>query len=337
MKESFSTVFEQPVHRYTLENEKIKIVLTDFGARIISCVLKENNQDIMQGFDHPQGYVEDVRYMGAAIGRVANRIGKGHFTLNGTEYSLPINNNGNTLHGGLTGLDFKIFDAEETQDSVVFRCHLNDGEDGFPGNMDVTVTYRLLEDGWAFDTEAISDQDTLCSITNHAFFNMNGQESETAMNHLVQIEADYFSPVDKEGLTLDEMKEVKGTPFDFTSPKLAGKEIDAEDEDLACGSGYDHNFILKEEGLKKAVVVEGDAGIMTILTTLPCLQFYSSNFLGGTSKGKNGASYPYRSSLCFEPQYFPNAIQYSNHQKPILLKGEVQKHTTEYHYEAKGH
>ena len=104
MKESFSTVFEQPVHRYTLENEKIKIVLTDFGARIISCVLKENNQDIMQGFDHPQGYVDDVRYMGAAIGRVANRIGKGHFTLNGTEYSLPINNNGNTLHGGLTGL-----------------------------------------------------------------------------------------------------------------------------------------------------------------------------------------------------------------------------------------
>ena len=234
-------------------------------------------------------------------------------------------------------MDLKVFDAEETQDSVVFSCHLNDGEDGFPGNMDVTVTYRLLEDGWAFDTEAISDQDTLCSITNHAFFNMNGQESETAMNHLVQIEADYFSPVDKEGLTLDEMKEVKGTPFDFTSPKLAGKEIDAEDEDLACGSGYDHNFILKEEGLKKAVVVEGDAGIMTILTTLPCLQFYSSNFLGGTSKGKNGASYPYRSSLCFEPQYFPNAIQYSNHQKPILLKGEVQKHTTEYHYEAKGH
>lgn len=332
MKERFGVYKNQHTHLFTLENDNIKIILSDFGARLVSCILKKSNADIVQGFDNPQGYDEDVRYMGATVGRVANRIEKGQFEINGIQYQCPCNNNGNCLHGGIDGFDLRVFEAKEEENKVIFNLISPDMDEGFPGELKLTVTYELLEDGFCYQTEAISNQDTCCSITNHAFFNMNGQTSDTALDHLLQIHADKFSAVDKNGLTLPIIKSVKNTPFDFKEPTLVLDRIYQKDEDLKAGNGFDHNFILNGTGLKKAVWVKGKAGIMEIETTMPCMQFYSGNFLAGNSRGKQGAAYPIRSALCFEPQYFPNAINTHCTEMPLLKKGEKMKHITNYHF-----
>lgn len=332
MKESFGIYKNQLTHLYTLENEHIKIILTDFGARIVSCILKKSQADIVQGFDDPLSYDEDVRYMGATIGRVANRIEKGRFEINGIQYESSCNNNGNCLHGGIDGFDLRIFEAEEVENKVIFTLISPDMDEGFPGELKLTVTYELLKDGFRYQTEAVSNQDTCCSITNHAFFNMNGQNSDTALDHWVKIYAEKFSAVDENGLTLPIIQSVENTPFDFRKPALVKERIVQENKDLQAGNGFDHNFILNGKGLKKAVWVKGKAGIMEIETTMPCIQFYSGNFLSGQSKGKQGAAYPARSALCFEPQYFPNSINYHCAEKPLLKKGEKMKHITDYHF-----
>lgn len=332
MKKMFGIYKGQSTHQFVLENDNVKIVLTDFGARIVSCFLKRSNADIVQGFDNPLSYENDVRYMGATVGRVANRIGKGQFEINGVQYHCPCNNNGNCLHGGIDGFDLRIFETKEEENKVIFSLVSPDMDEGFPGKLKLTVTYELLEDGFSYQTEAISDQDTCCSITNHAFFNMNGQISDTALDHWVKINADKFSAVDENGLTLPVIKSVENTPFDFKEFGCVNDHIHQDNEDLKAGNGFDHNFILNGTGLKKAVWVKGKVGVMEIETTMPCIQFYSGNFLNGQSKGKEGATYPTRSALCFEPQYFPNSINYNCAEKPLLKQGEKMKHRTDYHF-----
>lgn len=330
MRKDFDVFDGRIVSLFTLENNRVKIELCDHGARLISWWDKEKQVDIVQGFDSLEGYLNEVRYMGATVGRVANRIGKGTFQLNGQEYHLPINNKGNTLHGGLSGFDMKIFEAREEKDRVIFHYISKDKEEGFPGNLDITVTYRLLKEGWGYDVEVLSDQDTLCSITNHTFFNLNGQNSDSAMNHLVKIEADEYAHIDQNGLTLPIIEAVQGTPFDFRQFKRVNQDIETSDLQIQWGNGYDHNFLIRGTGLRLAATVIGEASAMEIKTTLPCMHFYSANFLEGTACGKAKAAYPKRSSLCFETQYFPNAIQYDCAQKPILKANKRIKHTTEY-------
>ncbi len=323
------------VHALTLENEFIQLKLIDFGARIVSCVLKENGADIVQGFDSLDGYLNGVRYMGTTVGRLCNRLGKGKFELNGVEYQTPVNNGPNTLHGGPNGFDYQIFDVIEQSDThVVYRYFSRHLEEGFPGNLELKITYRLLNDGFTFESCAESDQDTLCSITNHAFFNMNGCESDTAMNHKVTVFADQVGCSDADGLTLSEAFDVTGTPFDFRNGAVVGKMLqhETDNEQMKNGHGIDHCFVLNGTGLKQAAIVEGDSAVMEVKTTLPCMHFYSGNFLNGTVSGKHGTVYQYRSSMCFEPEYYPNAIQYEVWEKPILKKGEVQKHVTEYRF-----
>ncbi len=326
------------VHALTLENDFIQLKLIDFGARIVSCVLKENGADVVQGFDSLDGYLNGVRYMGTTVGRLCNRLGKGQFELNGVQYQTPVNNGPNTLHGGPNGFDHQIFDVIERSDThVVYRYFSRHLEEGFPGNLELKITYRLLEDGFTFESCAESDQDTLCSITNHAFFNMNGCESETAMNHKVTVFADQVGCSDADGLTLAQAFDVTGTPFDFRNGAVVGEMLhnETENEQMKNGHGIDHCFVLNGTGLKQAAIVEGDKAVMEVKTTLPCMHFYSGNFLKGDASGKKGIAYQYRSAMCFEPEHYPNAIQYETWEKPVLKKDEVQKHVTVYRFCAK--
>ncbi len=333
--EVFDMFQGKEVHALTLENEFVQLKLIDFGARIVSCVLKENGADIVQGFDSLDGYLNKVRYMGTTVGRLCNRLGKGQFELNGTLYQTPVNNGPNTLHGGPNGFDRQIFDViERSETHVVYRYLSAHLEEGFPGNLELKITYRLLKDGFTFESEACSDQDTLCSITNHAFFNLNGCDSETAMNHKVTVFADQVGLSDADGLTQKDAFDVEATPFDFRTGAVVGEMLkqETENEQMKNGHGIDHCFVLNGTGMKKAAVVEGDKAVMEVNTTMPCLHFYSGNFLKGDAAGKQGIVYPYRSAMCFEPEHYPNAIQYNGWEKPILKKGEVQKHCTEYHF-----
>ena len=323
------------VHSILLENDKIELELIDFGATLVRCVLKENNADVVQGFDCVDGYLRQERYMGATVGRVCNRIGKGQFVLNGIEYHTPVNNGPNTLHGGPRGFDHQLFEVLETsKEHAVFRYISQDGEEGFPGELTLIVTYRLLEDGFVFETEATSTQDTLCSITNHAFFNMNGCDSDTALNHRLVLDVDYVGESDKDGLTLKDAFDVTGTPFDFRNGAILKDMLQKESEDaqLKNGNGIDHCFILKPNAM---ISMEGTKALMRVETTLPCLHVYTGNFQNGTACGKQGIYYQRRSSICYEPEYYPNAIQYDTWEKPILKKGDVQKHCTKYHFTVK--
>lgn len=334
----YDTYQGKPVHELTLENDKIQLRLIDFGARIVSCVLKENGADIVQGFDSLSGYLDGVRYMGTTVGRVCNRLEKGQFELNGVHYQTPVNNGPNTLHGGPNGFDRQIFDVVEVSDHhVVYHYLSKDMEEGFPGNLHLNITYRLLEDGFTFESEATADKDTLCSITNHAFFNMNGCLSETAMNHVVRVNAQRVGSSDGNGLTLKEAFEVENTPFDFRNGAVVGEMLkhDQENEQMINGHGIDHCFVIDGTGLRTAAVVEGDKAIMEVKTTMPCMHFYSGNFLKGNTTGKHGVAYQYRSSMCFEPEHYPNAINYESWEKPVVKQGEVQKHVTEYHFQTK--
>ncbi len=331
MKVYFGNYKNQDVHKHTIENEFIKLEILDIGARLHTCVIKKYNLDVVQGFETIEGLFTDEPYMGATVGRVANRIKEGTFELNGVHYQLALNNNGNTLHGGNEGYESKIFDVEVFNDKLV--CHYTSPhlEEGFPGELKLTVIYRLLDDGFAFDVETISDQDTICSITNHAYFNLNGYDSETALDNYIHINAKKFSHVDKNGLTLEVSEDVQGTPFDFTSEVSIESQICKKNEQLENGQGFDHNYIILGEGLRSCATARGKDCFMSVSTTMPCMHFYTANFLN-SKHGKNGVHLNRRSSFCFETQYYPSAITYDCAEKPILNKGELKKHTTMYRF-----
>lgn len=318
---------------YTIENDAIKISVCNYGATLVSLVLKHKGIDVVQGFTCVQGYQNEVQYMGQTIGRVCNRIGKGVFTLNDVEYHVPTNNNGNSLHGGDHGFDQKIWSVDVQGDKIICTYLSPDGEEGYPGNCNVTVAYTLLDDGIRFDYEGTTDKDTLFNITNHSFFNLDGPTSESVLEHKIKINANYFAGVDENGCTHDEIYQVKDTAFDFMEFKTIGQDINNDEIQLKNGSGYDHHFLVFGEGFRKFAVCQGKNVEMTIFSDCPGVHLYSSNFLDGTSvHGKEGGKFPYRSSICFETQYYPNAIQTESFEKPILRKGEVCHHKTEFRF-----
>ena len=323
-------------HLYSIENDRIRLDVTDYGAGVVALVVKDAGIDVVQGFDSVDGYISQVPYMGASIGRVCNRIAKGTFRLNGTVYHTPVNNGPNTLHGGLSGFNAKLWTFTERPDGLQFDYRSADGEEGFPGSLDVKVTYELLEDGIAFTYSGSSDQDTLFAMTNHMFFNLDGPRSLSALHHKVAIPASRYGHVDKDGLAIGEFRDVQGTPFDFRSGMELGLHISEDQEDLKLGSGYDHHFCVDGEGFRRMVSCEGSRIAMEIRSDLPGFQMYSANFLDGTyAGGKEGGRFPLRSAVCFETQYAPNAINYDGQQKPILKKGVVETHRTEYLFKAR--
>ncbi len=333
MRKIFDQIKGQNIHSYILENDKIKIEVLDFGARINRCLIKDNNIDVVQGYDSIKALLEGERYMGATIGRVANRIAKGDLTIDGKTYALAKNNNGNTLHGGDEGFESKLFDVVCYDDYLECSYISKHLEENFPGNLELKITYRLLEDGWSYEYQATSDQDTVCSITNHAYFNLNGYDSGSVLNHLIKIEADEYARVDEDGLTLDEVECVDNTPFDFKEFKVIAEHMALEHQQLAFASGFDHNFLIKGNGLRPCATVKGESLLMEVFTTMPCMHFYTANFLN-VKEGKSNTAFDKNSSLCLETQYYPNAMQYEKYEKPYLEKGKIMKHCTEFRFKS---
>ena len=321
MKEFFGTYKESEIYLFTLENEGFVAKVTNYGATLVSLIEKETGIDVVQGYDTLEEYMQQDFYTGASVGRTANRIGKGTFSLNGKTYHLPINNNGNCNHGGIEGFNRKAFAYKEEDNSVIFSYLSVDGEEGYPGNLKVNITYTLCEDGLLITAEGTSDQDTLFAYTNHAYFNLDA--SDNALNHEVKIYADQYGLSDANGMTQDRLENVEGTPFDFRQFKTPAQDIEAENEQLTFGNGYDHFFLIKGEGMRDMAVCLGQKLQLTVSSDLPGMHLYSSNYLDGI-QGKKGVSYPKRSALCFEAEYMPNAINYTDiKEKPIVKANET--------------
>lgn len=308
----------------TIKDGNIEAEIESVGARINA--LKVNGIDIVFGFNSVEDYNKSGCYAGATIGRVANRIAKGRFTLNGKEYRLNVNNGENHLHGGNDGFDKKPFTlTEETADSVTMEYLSCDGEENYPGNLRFTVKFTVENNALLMEYSAVSDKDTLWCPTNHAYFNLDGEQKGDCRNNLLQLNADFYTPVDGGLMPTGEKKAVKGTPFDFTKPKRIGEEIGGEELNVTLG--YDHNFILN--GAPAAHAESEVTGIkMDVYTDMLCLQFYSGGQLNGVT-GKSGVYNKY-AGFCLEPQYCPNAINLQDYQKPVLKAGQIKKHYIRY-------
>lgn len=327
----------------TLTNKNgMLATITPYGGKIISLLVPDkdgNLGDVVLGYDSVEQYMGGNPYFGALIGRYGNRIAKGKFTLDGTEYQLEINNGVNALHGGPGGFHNVTWRMEQSEagNKTALYYLSQDGEGGYPGNLNVKVTYSLTDNNeLVIDYEATTDKTTIVNLTHHSFFNLAGAGKGTILDHSLYINADKFTPVDDGLIPTGEFKDVKGTPFDFTKAVKIGERIDAEDVQLKNGKGYDHNWVLnrKEDGLSLAAIVsEPTSGrVMEVWTTEPGLQFYSGNFLTGKDIGKGGMKYEYRSALCLETQHFPDSPNKPSFPNTVLKPGEVYSHKTVYRF-----
>ena len=325
---------------YVLKNSKgMEAVVSDFGASLLKLYVPDKDgktQDVVLGYETLEDYENGGDSLGATVGRVANRIGMAEFELNGKKYELTKNDNGkNTLHGGIDSYNKRMWDVKEEDDThVVFALVSPDGDQGFPGEVKIEVSYTITEENeLKIHYHAIPDQDTLLNMTNHSYFNLSGHASGTAWNAKVWIDADAFTETDAELIPTGTVVPVEGTPMDFRKEKVVEKEIGADYTPLKLAGGYDHNWVLNGKGFRKAASAESEeTGIkMEVYTDLPGIQFYSGNFLAG-SKGKEGAVYEKGYGICFETQYFPDAIHKENFESPITKAGEVYDTTTVYKF-----
>ena len=332
-KEPFGTTYKgEAVERWWLENANgTKAAVLTYGATLQSLIFRDT--DIALGFDSMEGYEAQDAYVGAVIGRYANRIGAGKFTLKGKEYDLFINNGPNHLHGGKEGFDKKIWRAESEEDGLHLFYTSPDGEENYPGTLEVEVCYYLdEEDGLHISYKAETDQDTIVNLTNHAYFNLNGHQNGSLDDHKVCIFADYFTENDENCLPTGEILPVAGTPMDFRNMQSITARIEQDDVQLKRGNGYDHNWIIKGEGFRLCAEAAGEiTGIrMETYSDQPGMQFYTANYLTPDKKGKNGADYHPRGAFCFETQGFPNATTFQHFPSPILCAGEVYERKTVY-------
>lgn len=342
-----TTASGEAVQLYTLRNGKgMQADITNYGARVVSLLAPDRSgrfADVVLGFDTLEGYLGDNPYFGAIVGRYGNRIAKGRFTLNNVQYKLAVNNGENALHGGLKGFDRVVWQARMVQAAEGPGLELTytskDGEEGYPGNLTVTVVYTLTADnGLRIGYRATTDKDTVLNVTNHSYFNLAGQGEGDILGHVVQIEAGRFTPVDAGLIPTGELKSVEGTPFDFRKPMTIGARINEKDQQLVYGKGYDHNWVLDHKmGSLDVVAKVGEprsGRVMEVLTTEPGLQFYTGNFLDGTLKGKDGKVYPHRAAFCMETQHFPDSPNKPDFPSVVLKPGATFESTTEYRFSA---
>lgn len=326
---------------YTFENKNGMVMeVTDFGATLYSLIVPdkdENPIDVVLGYDSTEEYMgPSGTGFGATIGRNGNRIGKAEFTLNGKTYQLDKNNNGNNLHSGLDYYHYRMWTVKETtENSITLSLHSPDGDQGFPGNFGVDVTYTLTDDNeLKIDYNGVSDADTVINMTNHSYFNLNGHASGNILEHELWVDADAFTATDDKLIPTGEIRLVEGSPMDFRVKKLVGRDIDADYDALNYAGGYDHNWCLNNNGeFKKVIEISSDlSGItMEVYTDLPGVQIYAGNFLV-SEPGKSGATYKKRQGICFETQHYPDAINHDNFPSPVVKKGEVYKTTTVYKF-----
>ncbi len=329
---------------YIIKNKNnVSAVFTNYGGRIASLFVPNKGDtltDVVVGFKTAQEFKKSTEpYFGATIGRYGNRIAKGKFTLEGKEYTLVVNNGPNTLHGGKPGFQDVIFDAEQVGDNKIIFTYLSkDMEGGFPGNAKIKVTYSMNDDNELhMDYEATTDKTTVMNLTNHAFFNLNGEGSGTILNHYVQINADKYTPVDSTLIPLGTLAPVAGTPFDFNKPTTIGARINDKNEQLKNGTGYDHNYVLKgtkSGNFVKAATVVGDKSgiIMEVFTQEPGLQFYSGNFMQSKNTFKGGSKDDFRTAFCMETQHFPDSPNQPSFPTTTLKPGETYKTSSYYKF-----
>lgn len=330
------------VSMYTLKNNSgATMSVINYGGIITSLLVPDkdgNLIDVVLGFDSLQAYEKRNPFFGALVGRYGNRIGGGKFTLDGKEYDLVKNNNGNHLHGGTKGFDKVIWNVEEvsSDEGVAIRLSYlsKDMEEGYPGNLDVKVVYTLTHDNTVkFDYEATTDKKTIVNLTQHTYFNLKGGNGDI-LDHMMRINADKFVPVNEGLIPVGELRPVENTPMDFRKPTRIGERINADDEQIRFGRGYDHTWVLNGEGLKLAAEVYAEAsGIeMTVHTTEPGVQFYTGNFLDGSLTGKNNVVYHQRTGFCLETQHFPDSPNQKNFPSVVLNPGEKYATTTTYKF-----
>lgn len=348
-KSRFGTTKDgQKVDLYTLTNANGLVAkITNYGGTVTELWVPDRNGklgDIVLGFDNLADYEEKSPYFGCLVGRYGNRIAKGKFTLDGKEYTLATNDGENHLHGGLKGFDKVVWDAEpfETKNAVGLKLHYlsKDLEEGYPGNLDVTVKYILTNKNQLKITyEATTDKPTVCNLTNHNYYNLAGQGVGNNYENQLMINADYFTPVDKGLIPTGELRPVKGTPMDFTQMKAIGKDIDADTTQLKYGGGYDHNWVLNKKDKQMSLAAKAyepkSGRIMEIYTTEPAIQFYSGNFLDGTLVGKEGNVYKHRYAYCLETQHYPDSPNQSAFPTTTLLPGQTYKTKTVHNFTTK--
>lgn len=329
---------------YTLKNSKnAEAVFTNYGGRLVSLLIPDKSgklTDVVVGFNSVNAYEKSTEpYFGATIGRYGNRIAKGKFSLAGKSYTLFTNNGQNTLHGGKKGYQYVVWDAKQPDaHTVEFKYISKDMEEGFPGNLAVTVTYTLTDENeLKMDYVATTDQPTVVNLTNHAFFNLNGEGSGTILGHQLQIYADGYTPVDSTLIPTGKIEKVAGTPFDFSKSLTIGSRINDKNEQLAYGKGYDHNFVLnktKGMGMLHAATVKGDKSgiVMDVYTTEPGLQFYSGNFMQGKNTFKGGSRDDFRTAIALETQHFPDSPNQASFPSTVLKPGQTYQTSSIYKF-----
>lgn len=312
--------------------------VSDYGANLVKLLVPDRDgkkRDVVLGYADVSGYEKNGGGVGAVIGRVANRIGGAQFELNGQVYHLTANNNGNTLHSGRDFMNQRMWTAEQvSEQSVTLLLHSPDGDQGYPGNVDIRVTYTLTEENeLQLKYHGVPDADTLMNLTNHSYFHLGGHDAGDAMGQEVQILADAYTRADEKSIPTGEIVPVEGTPMDFRQKKRISRDIEADYEALKFGCGYDHNWVLSGTGYRKVAEMScEESGItMEVMTDLPGMQFYTANFLGNV-QGKDGVIYGRRQGVCFETQYFPDAVHKENFEGPVVRAGEVYETRTAYKF-----
>ena len=332
---------------YVLKNHNgMTAAITNYGGRLVSLLVPDKNgkmTDVVVGFNSLEDYAKSTEsYFGATIGRVGNRIANGEFSLDGKKYTLFKNNGPNTLHGGKKGFQAVVWDASQPNDSTVILTYVSkDMEEGFPGNLNVKVTYSLTGDnGFKCEYEATTDKKTVVNLTNHAFFNLNGEGSGAILNHSVQLFADGYTPIDSTMIPTGKIEPVAGTPFDFAKPVTIGARIEQDNQQLKYGNGYDHNFVLNEtkvNGLNHAATVIGDESgiVMDIYTEEPGMQFYSGNFMQGKNTFKDGSKDEFRTAFAMETQHFPDSPNQPSFPSIVLNPGQTYHTVSVYQFSDK--
>ena len=344
----FETEVEgKPVSLYTLKNADLTMQVTNYGARVVALWAPDKNgamEDIVLGYDNIDKYINNPgeRFLGAVVGPYANRIANGTYTIGDETYNFPQNNNGQTLHGGLKGLDMVVWDVDSvTENSLVLSYLRPDGQDGMPGNLKIVMTYTLTpENEFRVDYLAQTDKATHVNISHHSFFNLKGEGNGTITDNVMVINASHTTPVNEVLIPSGEVADVTGTPFDFREPHVIGERIEADDEQLKNGLGYDHNWVLDRKTPDQlefaASVYEPASGrFLEVYTDQPAMQFYSGNFFDGKSNGKYGKALKFRESIALETQKYPDTPHHDNFPSTLLNPGEKYTHTCVYRFSVK--
>ena len=339
-KESFGKTSDgTPVDIYTLKDGKIEARIMTYGAIVVSLRVPDKTgkvDDVVLGCNSVEEYEKQTAHFGGIVGRYANRIAHGTFQLDGQTYHIPKNDGDNALHGGTRGFDKVVWQGKQIPDGVEFSYISKDGDQGFPGTLATNVRYTLSKNALSIEYSAITDKDTFVNLTNHSYFNLAGQGTGNILDDVLKIDASRMTPVDETLIPTGELKPVEGTPFDFRKPHVIGERINADDEQLKLGRGYDHNFVLDHssgELAEAAEVYEPTTGrTLRVLTTEPGVQFYTGNFLDGSITGKEGRVYNRRFALCLETQHFPDSPNHPSFPTTELKPGQKFHSVTVYEF-----